>query len=105
MIISRAPFRISLFGGSTDYSAFFRDHESLCIGATINKYVYTSVRFRPKVVDHESVIAYSQLERISDHSLIENPLIRESLKKFNIEKAVDLHLFADIPSRTGLGGS
>ena len=105
MIISRAPFRVSLFGGSTDYSSFFSEHESLCIGATIDKYVYTSLRFRPKVVDHESVIAYSQLERISDHSLIENPLIREALIKFNVRRAVDLHLFADIPSRTGLGGS
>jgi len=105
MIISRAPFRISLFGGSTDYSSFFSEHESLCIGATINKYVYTSLRFRPKVVAHESVIAYSQLERISKHSLIKNPLIREALVKFNVDRAVDLHLFADIPSRTGLGGS
>jgi len=105
MIISRAPFRISLFGGSTDYRSFFSEHGSLCIGATINQYVYTSLRFRPKVVAHESVIAYSQLERISDHFLIENPLIREALIKFNVERAVDLHLFADIPSRTGLGGS
>lgn len=105
MIISRAPFRISLFGGSTDYESFYSKYGSLCIGATIDKYVYTSVRFRPKVVSHESVIAYSKLERVSDHSLVENPLIRESLKRFKVDGAVDLHLFADIPSRTGLGGS
>jgi len=105
MIITRVPFRLSLFGGSTDYESFYSKHGSLCIGATIDKYVYTSVRFRPKVVDHESVIAYSKLERTSSHASIENPLIRESLLKFNVDRAVDLHLFADIPSRTGLGGS
>ena len=105
MIISRVPFRVSLFGGSTDYESFYSKYGSFCIGATIDKYVYTSIRFRPKVVNHESVIAYSKLERVSDHSLVENPLIRESLRKFKVENAVDLHLFADIPSRTGLGGS
>tara|TARA_R100000995_G_scaffold40448_1_gene18771 strand:- start:14445 stop:15434 length:990 start_codon:yes stop_codon:yes gene_type:complete len=105
MIISRVPFRISLFGGSTDYESFFSKYGSFCIGATIDKYIYTSIRFRPKVVNHESVIAYSKLERLDDHCLVENPLIRESLKRFKIQNAVDLHLFADIPSRTGLGGS
>ena len=105
MIINRVPFRVSLFGGSTDYKSFYSKYGSLCLGLTIDKYVYTSMRFRPKVVNHESVIAYSKLERLSDHSLVENPLICEALKKFNLEKAIDLHLFADIPSRTGLGGS
>ena len=105
MIINRVPFRVSLFGGSTDYESFYSKHGSLCLGMTIDKYVYTSIRFRPKVVNYESVIAYSKLERLSNHSLVDNPLIREALKKFNLDKAIDLHLFADIPSRTGLGGS
>ena len=105
MIINRVPFRVSLFGGSTDYESFYSKHGSLCLGMTIDKYVYTSIRFRPKVVSHESVIAYSKLERLPNHSLVDNPLIREALKKFNLDKAIDLHLFADIPSRTGLGGS
>ena len=105
MIINRVPFRVSLFGGSTDYESFYSKHGSLCIGMAIDKYIYTSMRFRPKVVSHESIITYSKLERLSDHSLVENPLIREALKKFNLDKSIDLHLFADIPSRTGLGGS
>ena len=105
MIITRAPFRVSLFGGSTDYESFYSKHESLCIGATIDKYTYASLRFRPKVVSHESIISYSSLDKTLDHPSIGNPLIREALKKFNIKSAIDLHLFGDMPSRTGLGGS
>lgn len=105
MIISRAPFRVSLFGGSTDYESFYKDYGSICIGTTIGSYTYCSMRFRPSVVNHESVITYSQLEKTNDHTAVKNPLIRETLVKFGITEAVDLHLFGDMPSRTGLGGS
>ena len=105
MIITRAPFRVSLFGGSTDYEEFYKEHGSLIIGSTIDKYTYTSFRLRPSIVSDHSVIAYSKLETPSQIKDIKHPLIRETLKYCNIKESVDLHFFADIPSRTGLGGS
>lgn len=105
MIITRAPFRISLFGGSTDYESFYKEHGSTIIGTTINKYTYTSFRFRPSIVSNKSVIAYSKLETPTCIDEIIHPLIRETLKYCGIKNTVDLHFFADIPSRTGLGGS
>ena len=105
MIITRSPFRISLFGGSTDYESFYREHGSLIIGSTIDKYTYTSFRLRPPIVSDNSVIAYSRLETPAQIKDIQHPLIRETLKYFYIKDSVDLHFFADIPSRTGLGGS
>jgi len=105
MIITRAPFRVSFFGGSTDYESFYSSYGSLCIGVTIDKYTYVSLRHRPDVFGSQSNISYSKLENTSDHSSISNPLIRESLVKFGVEGAIDLHLFGDMPSRTGLGGS
>ena len=105
MIITRAPFRISLFGGSTDYESFYKDHGSLIIGSTIDKYTYTSFRLRPSIVSDRSIIAYSQLETPSKIKDIRHPLIRETLKYCNIKGSIDLHFFSDIPSRTGLGGS
>ena len=105
MIITRAPFRISLFGGSTDYKCFYKEHGSFIIGTTINKYIYTSFRFRPSMVSDHNVIAYSSLETPEQIKDIQHPLIRETLKYCNIQDTVDLHFFADIPSRTGLGGS
>lgn len=105
MWITRAPFRISLFGGSTDYKEFYSQHGSLLVGTTINKYFYTSFRFRPPILDRHSIISYSKLETVSNNLSIEHPVVREALRKYHIHSGVDIHLIADISSRTGLGGS
>lgn len=105
MIITRAPFRISFFGGTTDFPDFFKEHGSLLVGGTIDKYVYVSLRKRPKIVSDKSIITYSKQEIVEKFEDIEHPLIREILKKIEKPKPVDFHTFADIPSRTGLGGS
>lgn len=105
MILSKAPFRISFFGGSTDYKDFYEQHESFLIGCTINKYVYLSMRQRPEILDGESCITYSKHEKVKLFDQIENPLIRETLKYFNPKSHIELVSFSDIPSRTGLGGS
>jgi len=105
MVITRAPFRISFFGGSSDYEDFYSEHGSFLIGTTIDKYSYTSSRFRPNILKLENIVSYSEVQRFKEVGEVKNPLIRESLKKFNFHKKLDIHLFADIPSRTGLGGS
>ena len=79
MIITRAPFRISLFGGSTDYESFYKEYGATIIGSTIDKYTYTSFRLRPSIVSDHSVIAYSKLETPSQIKDIKHPLIRETL--------------------------
>ena len=105
MIITRAPFRISFFGGSSDYKDFFSKHGSFLIGTTIDKYSYTSCRFRPHILSNENIVSYSEVEKFKEVDNVKNPLIRESIKQYNFFKKLDIHLFADIPSRTGLGGS
>ena len=105
MILVKSPFRISFFGGSTDYKDFYQKNGSFLIGCAINKYAYLSIRERPKILSGESVISYSKFERVKDVAEITNPLIRETLKYFNLNKTIELISFSDIPSRTGLGGS
>lgn len=107
MIICKAPLRLSFFGGSTDYKSFYEEHGSFIIGTTIDKYVYVSLRMRPQIVSDKSIITYSKQEIVEccDWDKIEHPLIREALKFYDVKFAIDLHTFADIPSRTGLGGS
>ena len=73
MIISRTPFRISLFGGGTDYPTWFREHGGAVLGMAINKYCYISVRRLPPFFEHKSRIVYSQVE-----------LVREVWEDFNI---------------------
>ena len=105
MIIVKSPFRISLFGGSTDYKDFYENHGSFLIGTTIDKHVYLSMRKRPSIMSRESVITYSQLQRVKIWDEIQNPLIREVLKHRKINTAIEFFSFSDIPARTGLGGS
>lgn len=47
MIISRTPFRISFFGGGTDYPVWFKEHGGAVLATTIDKYCYISCRHLP----------------------------------------------------------
>lgn len=105
MIIVRSPFRVSFFGGSTDYEEFYKLHGSFIIGTTIDKYVYLSMRVRPSIFSNESSIVYSKLQLIKNLDDIQNPLIRETLKFKNVQIPIEFTSFSDIPSQTGLGGS
>lgn len=105
MIITKAPFRVSLFGGSTDYRDFYERNGSLIIGTTIDKYVYSSIRFKPLIISDSTVLTYSKREEVKNISDIQHPLIREILKYYKVNRAIDLHTFSDIPQRSGLGGS
>lgn len=105
MYIIKSPFRVSFFGGSTDYKDFYQQHGSLLIGTTINKFVYLCMRKRPKILTPESIITYSKLQTVKSWDEIENPLIREVLKYKQIQDPIEFTSFSDIPSRVGLGGS
>lgn len=101
----KSPFRISLFGGSTDYKSFYENHGSFIIGTTIDKYCYLSMRFRPSILSKKYLCTYSKYELSDTIDEIKNPLIRETLRYFNVDKPIELFSFTDIPARTGLGGS
>ena len=79
MIISRTPFRISLFGGGTDYPAWFRENGGAVLGTAINKYSYISVRKLPPFFEHRFRIAYSRLEYVREIDEIVHPVVREVL--------------------------
>jgi len=105
MIISRTPFRISFFGGGTDYPAWYNDHEGAVLGTTINKYCYISLRYLPPFFDHKSRIIYSKMEHVSKIDEIDHPAAREVLRYMKVKKGVEIHHDGDLPARTGLGSS
>jgi len=105
MIIVKAPYRMSLFGGSTDYKEFYSQYGSFLIGTPINKYCYISMRYRPEILSKQYLCTYSKYELVDSINDFKNPLIRETLKYFNIDKPIEMSSTSDIPSRTGLGGS
>jgi D-glycero-alpha-D-manno-heptose-7-phosphate kinase len=103
MIITRSPLRISLGGGGTDLSSYYRQHEGFLISAAIDKYVYITLH---DTFQKEIIIKYSNTERVNDISKIQHPIIREALTHLNINSNYfELASLADIPAGTGLGSS
>lgn len=105
MIISRTPFRVSFFGGGTDYPAWFEDHGGAVISTTIDKYCYMFCRYLPQFFEHKSTVIWSLIERVQNIDEIKHPSARECLKFMKISKGVEIHHNGDLPAKTGLGSS
>lgn len=105
MIISRTPFRISFFGGGTDYPVWFRQHGGAVLATTIDKYCYISCRYLPPFFEHKSRIVYSKIEAVKSNDDIEHPAVRGILGYLKVEDGVEIHHDGDLPARTGLGSS
>ncbi|MDP8211892.1 MAG: kinase [Candidatus Zapsychrus exili] len=105
MIISRTPFRVSFFGGGTDYPRWFEEHGGAVLATTINKYCYITCRYLPPFFDHKSRIIYSKMEQVNKISEINHPSARETIKFLKIKQGLEIHHDGDLPARTGLGSS
>lgn len=105
MIISRTPFRVSLFGGGTDYPDWIREHGGAVLGMAINKYCYLSVRSLPPFFTHKHRIVYSRVELVNEISEIEHPSVRAVFSEMGINEGLEVHHDADLPARSGLGSS
>jgi D-glycero-alpha-D-manno-heptose-7-phosphate kinase len=105
MIISRTPYRISFFGGGTDFPAWFRKHGGAVLATTIDKYCYLTCRYLPPFFEHRIRLVYSRIE--SCHSLdeIAHPSVREVLRYLKIGRGVEIHHDGDLPARSGMGTS
>jgi len=105
MIISRTPFRISFFGGGTDYPAWYREHGGSVVATTIDKYCYLTCRFLPPFFEHRIRVVYSRIENCHDVSEIQHPAVRETLRYLGLERGVEIHHDGDLPARSGMGSS
>jgi D-glycero-alpha-D-manno-heptose-7-phosphate kinase len=105
MIISKTPFRVSFFGGGTDYPAWFERNGGAVLSTTIDKYCYISMRYLPPFFEHKHRIIYSLIENVKSVNQIRHPVVRELLKYFKINKGMEIHHDGDLPARSGLGSS
>ena len=105
MIISRTPFRISLFGGGTDYPAWYMEHGGKVLGTTIDKYCYISVRNLPSFFTHKHRIVYSQVELVQSISEIKHPSVQAVMHEMGIDSGKEIQHAGDLPARSGLGSS
>lgn len=105
MIISRTPFRISLFGGGTDFPAWYQQHGGAVLSSTIDKYCYISCRHLPPFFEHKYRIVYSILETVRKIEEIKHPAIRETLRFLENNVGLEIHHDGDLPARSGMGSS
>lgn len=105
MVISRTPFRISFFGGGTDYPAWYKNNGGAVISATINKYSFVTARLLPPYFNYKNIFRYYLREEVNNLDEIKHPSIRECLKFLNYSKGVEIVHHADIPAQSGMGSS
>lgn len=106
MIISRAPVRISFFGGGTDYPEYFLKEGGAVLATAIDKYSYvTASPFLSHLFDYSIRVSYRKVELAKAVGDIEHSVFRECLKLCGLEKDIELHNVADLPAFTGLGSS
>ena len=103
MILSRAPFRISLGGGGTDLPSFYANHGGFILSAAISKYLYIYVN-RPSADDFIRV-KYSQYEQVTSPDQIQHDLVRPALELLSLDGSLEIVSMADVPAGTGLGSS
>ena len=105
MIISRTPYRLSLFGGGADYPSWFVSHETKLISAAMAKYCYISVKHLPPYFDYVNRVIYSKIESVPTFDEIEHPSVRACLKHLQVPNGISITHDGDLPARSGIGSS
>ncbi len=106
MIITRTPFRISFFGGGTDYPAWYQQHGGVVLATSIDKYCHISCRYLPPFFEHKHRIVYSLIENVQRIEEIKHPAVRAILDWAGCDdQGLEVHHDGDLPARSGLGSS
>ena len=105
MVITKTPFRISFFGGGTDYPVWYKENAGAVLSTTIDKYCYISCRYLPPFFEHKHRIVYSKIENVRSVGEIQHPAVKAILEFCKVDKGVEIHHDADLPARSGLGSS
>jgi D-glycero-alpha-D-manno-heptose-7-phosphate kinase len=106
-VTTRTPFRISFFGGGTDYPTWYRKEGGAVLSTSIDKYCYLTCRHLPPFFPQRHRIVWSHIENVSSIAEILHPAVREGLRmlKFSDAPGIELHHYSDLPARSGMGSS
>ena len=105
MIITKTPYRISFFGGGSDYPEWFNRFPGEVISSTINKYIYITCRELPHFFKHKYRIVYSKIENVKKIENIQHNAVKSILNFYKIDNGMEIHYDGDLPSRSGMGSS
>lgn len=105
MIITKTPYRISFFGGGSDYPDWFNKNKGQVLSTTINKHIYITCRFLPNFFKHKFRIVWSKIENVKNLNQIKHESVRELLKYYKVNNGLEIHYDGDLPARSGMGSS
>ena len=105
MIISKTPYRISFFGGGSDYPYWYKKYPGAVLSTTIDKYIYITLRDLPNFFEHKYRIVWSKVETVKSINQIKHNAVRNLLKKFKVKSGLEIHYDGDLPARSGMGSS
>jgi D-glycero-alpha-D-manno-heptose-7-phosphate kinase len=105
MIVTATPYRVSFFGGGTDYRPWFQEHGGAVLSTSINKYCYIQCRYLPPFFEHKHRIVWSKIETPQSIEDIEHPAVRAALIHAEVDRGIEIHHTGDMPARAGIGSS
>ena len=105
MIITKTPFRISFFGGGSDYPSWYEDNLGEVISASINKFLFIAIKEYEPFFKTRYRLTYSKIENVNSIGKIKHKVVREALKKYYPKNGLEINYFADLPSNSGIGSS
>ena len=105
MIITKTPYRVSLFGGGSDHPAWFREYGGSVVSLAIDKYCYLSTRVLPPFFNHKFRIVYSKIETPDNYLDIKHPAVRMGIQKYAPNDFLEIQHHGDLPARSGVGSS
>ena len=104
MVITQTPFRMSFFGGGTDYQPFFKEYGGSIISTTFDKYCFVIVKHLPRFFNYKNQVCYRVIERTNTVDEIKHPAVRNAMKMLDMHE-IHLTYDSDLPARSGLGSS
>lgn len=104
LIISKTPLRASLFGGGSDFRAYYEKSTigyGSVLSAALDMHVYITVN---RKFDDKIRVVYNGNENVDSVDEVRHNIIREALKLVGIEKGIEVIYMADLPmSSAGIG--
>ena len=91
MIITKTPYRISFFGGGSDYPEWYNKFGGSVLSTTIDKHIYITTRFLPNFFKHKYRFVWSKIENVKKINQIRHKAVKNLLKDFNVQKGLEIH--------------
>ncbi len=105
MIVARAPYRVSFFGGGTDYPEWYENYGGAFLSLAINHYCYITLRVKPPFQEKRYRVSWRIAEDVNSIKSIKHPIVRHSLECMNVTAGLDITYTGDLPGGSGLGSS